>query len=180
MEILVGVVIAVIPAAGWLIEHRLQAARAAEHRLYEARRVLYQDILKPYTEVFQAIGAKPANAGELARKAQIHLASADHRIRINELMMMGSDQVIESFNRLVRFQIEVRAGELEEKPGDVLWLWSDLLLAIRKDVGDPRTNLSAPAMIEGWVQDMDVVFPQYDSKLEHHMLARPRGRSIPT
>jgi len=39
MNILVGILIgAIIPAAGWLIQHRLQAARAAEQRLYDARK----------------------------------------------------------------------------------------------------------------------------------------------
>jgi len=121
--------------------------------------------------MMQAAGRSPPDATEHSTVIDF-LGSVEHRLRVNELMMVGSDEVIGAFNRFVRFPIEVRAGKLTERSGDVLWLWADLVLAVRKDLGEPKTRLTPEAMIVGWVSDIDTVFPSYRSELSEYMQRR--------
>ena len=154
-------------AATYLSQQRLEklkaqqaelvAARArlneAATRLRDERRQLYLKVLDPYVAVLQALGT-----GASAHEASLRLGTLEHRKAAFELKMVGTDEVVHAFNAFHRYIVDV-PRRLNDPPGVILRYWADLLLAIRRNVGDPDTNATPRDMILDWVGDIDTLYP---------------------
>jgi hypothetical protein len=70
-----------------------------------------------------------------------------------ELVIWGSDEMLEAFYRFRMTSIENADGK-DESPYKVLYMVEDLLLAIRKDLGHSNKNISRGKILGLFVNDM--------------------------
>lgn len=129
-------------------------ADEAEMRLRDERRKTYMRVLDPYIEALSEMG----RGGDYGA-ANARLASVEHRKAAFELKLVATDDVVAAFNDFARYILDVREGAAPDDSGKLLRLWADLLLAVRKSVGDPDTGVTPRAMLLDWVTDIDLVFP---------------------
>ena len=67
-----------------------------------------------------------------------------------ELNLMGSDDVVRAMNAFM--QHTFHSGN--DSKG-MITKWSELLLAIRKDLGNKRTNIEPMGMLRNQIKDID-------------------------
>lgn len=108
----------------------------AKMRLRDERRKIYLRVLDPYIEVFHGMGR-----GLPVLEANQRLSSVDHRKAAFELKLVGTDEVVMSFNALGRYIIDSQQAGYDE-PGVLLRYWAELLHSIRRSVGEPGTALT--------------------------------------
>jgi hypothetical protein len=141
----------------------LNTAQARLHeaalRLRDERRQIYLKVLEPYIAVLQALGT-----GVSAQEASRRLGTNEHRKAAFELKLVGTDEVVTAFNTFARYIMDAPRRS-NDPPGLVLRLWADLLLAIRRNVGEPGTQLTGRDMILDWVSDIDTLFHRDGSPL---------------
>jgi hypothetical protein len=70
-----------------------------------------------------------------------------------ELVIWGSDEMLEAFYKFRMMSIENAEGK-SENPYDVLFMVEDLLLAIRKDLGHKNKNISRGKILGLFVNDL--------------------------
>ena len=70
--------------------------------------------------------------------------------------MIGADEVVRSFNAVMQyiFQFDANGGEKPDAR-ELMRLWGSFLLEIRKNVGNPKSQLTAVDMLRGQIKDID-------------------------
>ncbi|HNW80547.1 MAG TPA: hypothetical protein PLM60_04620 [Methanoregulaceae archaeon] len=128
--------------AGIIIQHKYEKLRVIEEKLREERRKVYFDLIKPYVFFF----SKRAEEGLKIVK------SSEYRKTVFELNLLGSDEVVKKFGELMQFTYQ---GRSESNPQEMIKLWSDLLLEIRKSLGSPKTKVDNRDMLRSFITDID-------------------------
>jgi hypothetical protein len=131
----------------WFIQSRIEAARQAESRLRDERRKTYADLLTPF---FKAMST-PTESW----KKEKALDPFNMRRAAFEVSIIGSDDVIRAFNKMMQALYRVERENKEIELPTMLQLWGELLLEVRKSVGDPRTKLRPRDMLAGLMKDID-------------------------
>ncbi|MHB8162668.1 MAG: hypothetical protein ACYDGT_09270 [Thermoleophilia bacterium] len=129
----------------WYIQSRIERIRREEERILDERRTVYLTILDPFIRIFAGIN-KPAEA----KKAQEQLVSYEYKRTALEFNLIGSDNVVHSFNTFMQYNFKS-----ESDPKVMLTLWGELLLEIRRSVGDPKTDLEPVDMLKAQINDID-------------------------
>jgi hypothetical protein len=129
--------IVLLGGVGYLYRHERERREDAEKQVSERKHQAYLSVLNIYFDLM-----KPENRGKPAPK---HLA--DEMFDANkELMLFGSDGVVMSY--LDWFQ-ELRRGTMHmERLGE-------LVVAIRRDMGHPKTALRSEAVLRHLITDYD-------------------------
>jgi hypothetical protein len=120
---------------GYVLRSRLDDIRDAERRLAEERRKLYSDLLAPYIEIFGAIGSADAGTTTPIPPARMRKLGFD-------LMLVGSDDVVRAYNRMMQHVYRNPDESLE-----ILHFWALLLLEVRRSLGSARTELNEVDMV---------------------------------
>ena len=143
--------------AVWYFQSRLEAIRRAQDRLHDDRRKVYADLLNPIIRIFAGI----KNPKE-TRKALQEVQLFDWRRTAFEFSLIGSDDVVRSFNDMMQYFYKQEQADSQQQadPFQVMRLWGELLLEIRKSVGDPKTRLSATDMLRAHIKDIDTLSKQ--------------------
>ena len=132
----------------WFIKSRVEELRATEERLRDERRKIYSEILDPYIRLFADLkGQGPAQAIK-------KITSYDYRKTAFDLNLFGSDEVVRAYNGLMQYTYK---AELLENPDavEMMQLWGSLLLAIRKSLGNDKTQLNERDMLRAMIKDID-------------------------
>jgi hypothetical protein len=148
----VPVVSAIVGVLVWYVQSRIEAVRAERRRLQDERRKIYIAILEPYIRVLAGI-KKPTETS----KAMKRMLSFEYRKVSYELNLMGSDEVIRANNAFM--QLAYSAGEKPITAEAWIKCWGGLLLAIRKDLGARKTELSTVEMLESQLTDAGAYLP---------------------
>ena len=169
--------LAILGGIGWLIQKKIeksqerqeahfaeQAAQAArirelEDKLREDRITTYNELLAPFFLMFTSEAAfaidkkyKGQNKNDLAISQML---SVEYRKVGFKLSLVGNDEVVRAYNKLMQFFYHMEADRrpLEEKTANWLTLMGDLLLEIRKSMGNAASGLDRWEMIEWFMQD---------------------------
>lgn len=148
--------------------HELEAKetriREAEARLRDDRRQIYLSILEPYTALLSEI-----SSGAVSSETSRRLEALAHRNATFELKIVGSDEVVRSFNRFARYIMDARLMP-NRPPGELVVHWAAFVLAIRRSIGDPDTTLDESDMIVDWVTDIENLYPElnFEKRLQDH------------
>ena len=142
----IAVATAIGSGATWLIRSRWEAANIEKQRLHETRRGVYLQYLDPFILVFAGI-KDPA----IMKKAHNDIASVDHRRRMFELALMGSDEVVRAANALQQHFYRDSPGP----PDEFVQKICQLLLAIRRDLGNAKTKIEPIEMLENQITDIE-------------------------
>ena len=154
---IVGGVVAILV---WVFRSAVENFRKEKERLNSERVGLYKNVLEPYIQLF----AKPSK--KETQKIMAHISSYEYRKAFFELNIFGSDEVVREFNLLMQI------GFANDQSGDagvkMMGQFCNVMLAIRRDVGNKKTFLEQWEMLESQITDLysmpGIERPQYKQK----------------
>ena len=149
-----------LSGVGWNIRTRLERKNELENKLREDRIEIYNKILEPFIILFTTEAAwksDPTNKGkEKDRHAIQIMMSLKYRELGFKLVLMANDEVVRAYNEI--WQSFFQRGD-EPKPftevesREMINNIGRLLLAIRKSMGNEKTNMSNLEMLEWFYKD---------------------------
>lgn len=149
----------ILTGLGWSIRNRADRARELEEKLREDRIQIYNDILEPFIMLFTKGNPTTKNQRNKSYKdlGAEKVMSLEYKQAAFKLSLIGSDDVLRSYNDLMQFFYEVGndpEGNQTASPMDMLSLFGKLLLEIRKSVGNESTDLNNFEMLEFLITDL--------------------------
>jgi hypothetical protein len=126
------------------IQYRYQKLQAIQEKLREERRKIYFDLLSPFISMF----TKPLDMEKITNELQ----SFDYHKTIFEFEILGSDDSVRAHGELMRFFFK---GEYKNNPQGMLKLLGELLIEIRKDLGNADTNMNIKDILTPLITDID-------------------------
>lgn len=146
------VVAAIVGFAAWYMRSIVESIRQERERLHESRRKVYLDLLEPFITTLSAVN-DPGRREEALGK----ITSVEYRHTLFELGLLGSDEVNVSLGEFMQYFYKVeRKGESPEAKR-TMFLWGDLLLSIRRDLGSKGTKLTSRDMLRPQIKDIDEI-----------------------
>ena len=143
-QIATPVIVAAVGFITWLLQTRLEAIRRENDRLHDTRRGIYVQILKPF--ILTLAGAKDE---KVMRQAIKQIQSVDHRYALFELNLIGSDDVVRAMNAFMQHIYNYTDAYA------IITKLGELLLAIRKDLGNKKTKLEPIDMFRTQITDIE-------------------------
>lgn len=134
----------------WVVKSRIEELKAIEEKLRAERIKIYIDILEPIIRLFSEI--KKPGGPETAIK---QLTSYEYRKTAFELSLFGSDEVVKAYSALM--QQAFKYDTPKQNPYEMIRLWGELLMSIRKSLGNKNTQLTADDMLKGMISDIETV-----------------------
>ena len=132
----------------WLIKSKTEELRSAQAKLHEDRLKIYEDIIEPY---FSILGSSNPHGHAKALKT---ITSEAYRKTTVRIALFGSDRVVKAWNTLMQHHYTAKEGDANS--GFVgIGLFADLLLEIRKDLGNKNSSLGRLDMLRGIVKDIE-------------------------
>ena len=152
MTIVLTLVATLGPLAGglvtWWAQSRIEHARREADRLHSERAKLYLKLLEPFSAI---LGSKAKNA---VNPIKI-ITSKEYRDAMFQVNLVGSDDVVRAFNKLMRMIYE-RDDSVASGPASAVEVFGqigDTMLAIRRELGNRRTDLRNLEMFESSITD---------------------------
>jgi len=165
---------------GWIITNKVQVSknrevskdtriRDLEDKLREDRIKIYNSILEPFFLLFtseQAFAKDPKfknkNKNDLAMAKML---SVEYREVGFKLSLVANDSVVRSYNKLMQYfyHTEKDPRPIEDKVCDWLALIGNLLLEIRKSMGNESSTLDRWEMVEWFMTDAMTLKAQHAS-----------------
>lgn len=140
----------------WYFQSRIDALRREQEKLHDDRRKVYTDILDPFIRIFAGIKNPKENT-----KALQKMLSLEYKRTSFEFSLIGADGVVRSFNDLIQyvFSMEENTSQSSEDddPTKLMRLWGKFLLEIRRNLGNPKTKLTAAEMLSSQIKDINTL-----------------------
>jgi hypothetical protein len=164
------ILLAFLAAVGWLLKNSLEKSqvrqqtqvariRELEDKLREDRIETYNALLEPFFLLFTteaAFAQDPKYKGEKKDELAIaRMLSVEYRRVGFKLSLVASDEVVRAYNRLMQFfyHDDGDASAVDVKASVWVKLLADLLLKIRKSMGNEATSLDSWEMVEWFMKD---------------------------
>jgi hypothetical protein len=83
---------------------------------------------------------------------------SNYRRTAFEFSLIGGDNVVRAFNELMQYMFR-SANDTGAKADvkELVRVWGQFLLEIRKSIGEPNTSLSSTDMLRGMITDIDAL-----------------------
>lgn len=149
-----GVYVTAISAAVWLIQTNITTQRKYEETIRDKRLETYRKALQPFIAFLATASGSPAEQKRSQQEAGKTFKSKEYRALAFELTFIGSDRTVRAFNSLWQFFYALdKNPELDTKTG--LLRLGDLLVNIRRDLGNRSTSLESMEMLAWMISDID-------------------------
>lgn len=135
--------------AGWLLKSKLEAKRRIEESLHEEAAQIYLEILLPFATLFSDLSSK-SQADTLKK-----IKSPEYREKSFKLVLVGSDEVVSSWNSMWSTVYSSERGECQST--DVLLEFGKVLLAIRRSLGNESTSMTNTDLLKWLIKDIDTL-----------------------
>ncbi|MFY0663894.1 MAG: hypothetical protein JXQ97_04670 [Natronospirillum sp.] len=135
--------------AGWLLKSKLEAKRRVEESLQEEAAQIYLEILLPFATLFSDLS--PKSQAETLKK----IKSREYRAKSFKLVLVGSDEVVSSWNSMWSTIYRAELGEGQST--DILIEFGNVLLAIRRSLGNSSTAMTNKDLLKWLIKDIDTV-----------------------
>lgn len=165
------ILILILSGIGWAVRRSFEREAELEDKLREDRIEIYNQILEPFIMFLMPDAAwsmdKRSKRKDKYTAATEIILSIEYRRLGFKMSLMGSDEVVQSYNNIMQYfynqpNREDGEGVPEEEITQMLDLLGDFLLAIRKSMGNQGTRLGNWDMLEWWMSDARKLRP--DSK----------------
>lgn len=167
----------VLGGIGWWIKRRVEASQAKqdaqlaqqqdqayrirelEDRLREDRISTYNALLEPFFILFTSEAAFSTDKKYKGQKkddiAISRMVSVEYRQVGFKLSLVANDEVVRAYNKLMQFfyQLETDTRPMETHMVYWLELMGELLLQIRRSMGNAKSELDAWEMLEWFIKD---------------------------
>lgn len=169
--ILTPLLLGIMSVVGWSIKQRVESGQqrelqAIEHtrqlegEMREDRLAVYMEILQPFVLVFskdQGFLQDKAYRGKTKDQViEEIMVSIDFRRAAFRMSLFASDEVLTAYNTLMQFfysrDADTPSTTLET--GQMMRLFGEFLLAIRRSVGNEGTKLDYMGMLEWLITDI--------------------------
>jgi hypothetical protein len=136
------------------MQYQLQKRQVLQETLREERRRIYFDVLNPFFMLF----SKPPKLSEAVELMQ----TTTYRKMVFELTIIGSDEVVKAYTKLMQFSYKNDKSKAmdvsnEKRVKEMLFLIGNLLITMRKDLGDENTKLNEFEMFEHMISDIEKI-----------------------
>ncbi|MGE8450050.1 MAG: hypothetical protein ACN6OP_05365 [Pseudomonadales bacterium] len=169
--------LAALGGIGWFIKKKIEASqekqeaqlakqdvqfariRELEDKLREDRIATYNELLAPFFLMFTSEAAfaldKKYKGQDKNSLAMSQMLSVEYRKVGFKLSLVGTDEVVRAYNKLMQFVYHSEADnrQIGEKTSYWLALMGDLLLEIRKSMGNAASSLDRWEMLEWFISD---------------------------
>ncbi len=160
------ILVLALTAVGWTIKRRIERnqeresyLRTLEEKLRDNRVEIYNKILEPF---IIALTKDEAFAHEktFKGKTKVEVAtekilSLDYKQTGFKLSLMGSDNVVKAYNSLMQYFYSRKSDDdSAESTLKFMKFLGDLLLEIRRSVGNEQTTLDNLEMLEWFITDV--------------------------
>jgi len=142
------ILVALAGIVGWWIRTRAEGLRAIEEKLREDQRNVYRKLIDPYIKALG--GLKGIGLNQALQEIKSH----EYRKTVFDLILLGSDEVIQSYNKILKYTYETDDTE-QKDPTEISRLWGNLFLEIRKSLGHKKTKLKEKDMLQAFIKDID-------------------------
>ncbi len=139
-----------VVAAGfitWFLKDKSEKLKFQREKLIEEKRLNYEKILEPIIRVLAGV----KNKVEMD-KALKQIQSFDYKKSAFQLMLFGSDNVINSYNDYFQY---IYKQEENADPYKILNALGKVVLEIRKDLGNDKTALKEYDMLRFMITDIE-------------------------
>ena len=134
---------------GWFLKSKLEAKKQAEEALRDERAKIYIDILMPFAQLFTNLSQKSQ------QESLKQITSFEYRKKSFQLLLIGSDDVTKAWNSMWDTVYKAERGEIDNK--NILLAFGEVLLAIRKGLGNTDTSMNNRDMLRWLVKDIDSI-----------------------
>ena len=130
----------------WFIKDKSEKLKIQEKKVKEEQEKIYNELLKPYLLIL----SDPKKISE----ATNIISSDEYKENAFKMRFFGSDNIINAHNELMKISYEAeKTGKQDSiKMMEVI---GQLFLAVRKDLGHPKTKLREKDMISFIIKDID-------------------------
>ncbi len=142
-----------LSAIGWKIRKKVERELDIENKLRVNRTEIYKSILEPFIIILTPEVQTNNHKGKQKtreEKALEIMQSVEYRKKAFELVLIGNDNVLKSYNNLMQYFYNM--GDKSDSKR-ILSLFGNFLLEIRKSTGNEKTELDNIAMIEWFIKD---------------------------
>lgn len=129
----------------WFLKSRNESLQLAEQLSREKRLETYKIILDPYLVILSPHASK-----ELKDEATKRLLSVNYKKASFDLVTFGSDNTVRSFNKLMQYPF----NKLTNDDLDIIVLFSEFTLNVRKDLYSKKTKLDSSETLEFTITDI--------------------------
>lgn len=174
-SMLTPILVLLLTGLGWHIKARLERnrdedskaqarIRELEDKLRADRIETYNQLLEPFFVLFTTdaiFASDPKFKGKSKDQLSIgRMLTVEYRKVGFKLSLVGDDEVVRAYNKLMQFFYKIEhegltGDELLVKTSHWIKILSELLLAIRKSMGNQHTSLNNWEMIEWFMTDAD-------------------------
>ncbi len=149
--VLIGSVIGAL--VGYMVKARIEEVRRINEGIYEKRRELYIEILEPYIKLFSNM--EKDNKDKDFKKIVNDMKSYEYRKKAFELNLFGSDDVVKANNAYWKYLYQDEPDSI--RGYKILYLFGDLLVEVRKSLGNKNTQLTNADMLQFVIRDIDKI-----------------------
>lgn len=151
-------------------EEQRERAQRLEEGMRADRIEVYDAILEPFIVMFADVrgetntgGRRQKGKGQPKRSALEIMRSTEYRTAAFKLSLFASDDVVWAFNNLMQFAYQMPDSTESNSPSDdsnpqgtieLLRIFGELLLSIRKGVGNEDTQVGEFEMLEWLIIDL--------------------------
>jgi hypothetical protein len=137
-------------AIGWFLKSWFEAKRRDQEALRDERAKIYVDILMPFIRIFTDITESHK------QDALKEVKSLEYRKLSFRLALIGDDEVVQAWNKLwgTLYRME---NDNVPNPANLLLVLGNVLLAIRKGLGNKSTTLTNKDMLRWMIKDIDIL-----------------------
>lgn len=152
----VGAVIMLIGGLfSWILQTRLERIRSEREKLRVERRKIYMDLLSPFIRLFTEMVKSPIETpGDVPDEALQEMLSYDYKTTSFEMALFGSDEVVSAYNTFMG-DLYRSAQQAPQNPLELMQGFGELLLEIRKSLGNENTELNRFDMFRWLIKDID-------------------------
>lgn len=158
----VGAVIMLIGGLiSWILQTRLAGIRSEREKLRAERRKIYVDLLSPFIRLFAAIGnSEIETSDDVPDDVMQEMLSFEYKKTSFEMALFGSDEVVNAYNVFMgtlyeSAQQDESAQQATQNPMELMQGFGELLLEIRKSLGNEETELNRFDMLRWMIKDID-------------------------
>lgn len=156
----------------WLLKSKREDVLLSEERTREFKIKTYEALLEPFVTVF-TFTLKDYQKQKGINK----LLTLEYRKAAFNLMTFGSDEVVQSYNKIMQTFYNLDANELgdQEYAEIMLAVFSEFLLNIRKDLYTRKTNLKRSELVEFMLNDIETYRDNIDKMIIKNKTFANRG-----
>jgi hypothetical protein len=130
----------------WFIKDKSEKLRLQEEKIKKEQEKIYNELLRPYLIIL----SDPKKVSEVEKI----ILSERYKENAFKMRFFGSDNMIEAHNELMRISYEAEKTGKQDSI-KMMELMGKLFLAVRKDLGYPKTKLREKDMISFIIKDID-------------------------